>query len=72
MKFKVIVKTNAAENKLLGFDDSRGAYRVEIAARPEKGQANAELIKFMSKRLGRKVSISSGKRSTVKILKFDI
>ena len=49
-KFKIIVKTKASKNELLGFDKEKQAYRLNIKAVPEKGSANKEIIKFLSKK----------------------
>ncbi len=70
MKFKVIIKTKASENKILGFDKERKLYRIQIKAVPEKGQANKELIKFLSKEFGKKVRIVSGHTSNIKTLEM--
>ena len=53
----VKVTPNASKNEILGLTD--GTWRVKIAAAPDKGKANKELIEFLSKRLGvKKSSIS--------------
>lgn len=66
-KFKILVKTNAKKNKLSGFDTEKNAWRIEITALPEKNKANIEIIKFLTKQLGRKVRIVSGLKSREKI-----
>lgn len=50
IRIPVHVQPNANRNEILGFQD--GTLRVRIAARPIKGQANQELIKFLSDTLG--------------------
>ncbi len=67
---KIIVKTNASKNKVVGYDEERDAYRVEIKARPEKGEANLEIEKFLSKHFGKRVKIVSGFKSKLKVVKF--
>lgn len=41
-KFKIVVKTNARENKIVGFDTEKNALLIEIKARAEKN--NAKLL----------------------------
>lgn len=67
-KFKILVKPNARENKIEGFDKVRNAYIISIKARPEYNKANIEIIKFLSKRMKKKVRIASGFRSREKIM----
>ena len=69
-KFKIIVKPNAMENKIDEFDENKKAYRVSIRAKPEGNKANAEIIKFLSKLLKKRVKISSGFRSKETIIKI--
>jgi uncharacterized protein (TIGR00251 family) len=66
-KFKVIVKTNSKENKMDKVDDY---YKVNLKAKPIDGEANQELIKFLSKEFKQKVRIISGFRSKTKILEL--
>jgi len=68
MKFKVVVKPNSVENHLLGYDNDRQAYIVRIKAPPQKGEANKELEKFLSKSLNKKVKIISGFKSHIKLV----
>ena len=67
-KFKIIVKANAKENKIEGFDINKNAYIVRIKAKPEDNKANIEIIKFLSKQLKKKVRIASGLKSKEKII----
>ena len=67
-KFKIIVKANAKENKIEGFDANKNAYIVRIKAKPEDNKANIEIIKFLSKQLKKKVMIASGLKSKEKII----
>ena len=67
--FKIIVKTNSNKNEILGFDKDKKAYRIGIKARPEKGQANKEIIRFLSKELKKQARIASGLSSKEKIIK---
>ena len=67
-KFKVIVTANARANKILGFDDTRNAYRVSVKA--EDNKANIELMKFLLKTTKKKARILSGFHSREKIIKL--
>ena len=70
-RFKIIVRTNAKENRLEGFDKDKDAYRVSIKAKPEDNKANIEIIKLLSKLLKKNVVIVSGYKSrkkTVEVL----
>lgn len=69
-QIKVIVRPNSRKNILLGFDTVKQAYRVNLKASAEKGEANAALVKFLSKEMGKKVRIKSGLRSKEKIIEI--
>jgi len=69
-KFKIIAKPNSKENKIIGFDKARNAYRIAINAKAEGNKANIELIKFLSKLLKKRVKISSGLKSKQKIIEI--
>ena len=69
-KFKVIVKTNSNKNEIVGYDELKKSYKINLNAKPIEGEANKELIKFFNKELKRKVRIVSGFRSKEKILEF--
>jgi uncharacterized protein len=65
----VKITPNSSENKILGI--SNDTLKIKIKAPPDKGKANLELIKFLSKLL--KISKSSieivkGKTSSMKII----
>ncbi len=67
-RFQVIIKTKSNSNKLVGFDKEKQAYLLNIKAVPEKGQANKEIIKFLSKLLKKQVRIVKGLKSKEKII----
>jgi len=69
-KLKVLIKPNSSKNSILDFDINKKALRISIKAVPEKGKANAELIKFISKLLKKKVEIVKGLKSREKILRI--
>jgi uncharacterized protein (TIGR00251 family) len=66
---KIIAKTKAARNEVIGWDNSRKALKVAVKAVPEKGKANKEIVKFLGKLLKKRVVIVSGLKSREKILK---
>ncbi len=66
-KFKIIVKTGSKENKITGFDEQKKAWKVEVNAPPEKNKANIEIIRFLTKEIGKKVKILSGLKFKEKI-----
>ena len=69
--FKILVRPNSPKNRISGIDEQRNAFRVEIAAPPDKDKANKEVIKFFSKLLKKKVRIVKGMRSREKLLKVE-
>ncbi|MBS3152229.1 YggU family protein [Candidatus Woesearchaeota archaeon] len=69
-KFKVIVKTNSSKNEVVCYDEARKAYRINLKAKPIEGEANKELIKFLSREIKRKVRIVSGFRNKEKVIEL--
>jgi len=67
-RVKILVKPNAKKDELLGFDESRQAWKVAISAPPEDNKANIAVIKFFSKLTKKKVRIVSGLTSKEKLL----
>jgi hypothetical protein len=67
---KILVKPNSSENKILGWDNKRQALRVAIAAVPEKGKANKEVIKFFTKLLKKQIRIMQGFKNKEKLLEI--
>jgi len=68
-KFKVIVKPNSRANEVLGYDADKKAYKIAIGAPADKDKANKELIRFLSREIGKRVAIDSGLRSKDKIIR---
>ena len=69
-KFRIIVKPNSKENKIVYYDFERKAYRISIQAKPHDDKANIEIINFLSKTLKKRVRISSGLKSREKIIEI--
>ncbi len=67
-RFKIVVKTNSFKNEVLGYDKEKDAYKLSIKEQPENNKANIEIIKFLSKKLGKKVCIISGLKSKLKTI----
>lgn len=63
--FWIKVIPNAGKNEISYKD---GKYKARIAAPAEKNKANKELVRFLSKWLGRKVMIKSGLTSREKLV----
>ena len=67
---KVIVRPNASKNEILGYDETRAGYKVNVKAPAEGGKANNELIRFLSKEMGKKMQLVKGKTSREKVLRL--
>ena len=61
----VKVKPNSASNEVLGLDE-QGLLRVNVKAPAQKGKANKELVKVLSKHFKKRVEILSGLKSREK------
>jgi uncharacterized protein (TIGR00251 family) len=71
-RLAVKVTPNAGRNVISGFKD--GVLQIKIAAPPDKGKANKELIDFLSERLGIKksaITIVKGHTSRNKIIDIE-
>jgi uncharacterized protein len=66
MRYSVIVKANASKNEIISFE--KNVYKVSIKAVAKDGKANLELVKFMSKKLGKKIKLVSGFTSKTKMI----
>ncbi len=70
LKIKVLPKS--PKNEIVDILDD-GTIKIRIKAVPEKGKANAELIKFLSKTAQvskENISILSGKSEQIKLIKI--
>lgn len=66
-KLKVIITPNSSKNEII----SKGEiWKIKIAAPPEKGKANEELLKFLKKSLKIKAKIVKGSKSREKLLEI--
>ncbi len=69
-KLHVVVKPNAKKTEILSADRVTKVVKIAVAAPADKDKANKELLKFISRLLGRKVAFASGLRSKEKILQI--
>ncbi len=67
MEIKVLVKTGK-KNQLHDYDKEKDAYPLDISAPPEKGKANIEIVKFLTRHFKKKVRIKSGLTSRRKVI----
>ncbi len=67
LTLKVIPK--AAKTELAGTDSS-GMLRIRLKAAPEKGEANKELLRFLSRELGAQVRLIRGATSRTKTVEI--
>jgi uncharacterized protein (TIGR00251 family) len=71
VRIRVRVQPRASRTEIVGEHD--GALRIRVAAPPVEGEANAELVRFLAKRLGvaksrmRIVAGATGRAKTVEI-----
>lgn len=68
---KIIVKPNSKKSEILGYDESKQALRVAIAAPAEDNKANIEIIKFFKKLTKKNVRIKIGLQSKNKVLEIN-
>lgn len=70
-KLAIHAKPNSSKTEILGYDESKKALRVSVAAAPDKDKANREIVKYFSKLLKKKVNIAMGLKSREKILEIN-
>lgn len=67
---KIIVKTKAGKSEIAGYDENKKACIVSVKAVPEKGKANAEVLKLFRKKYKEQVRIIKGLKSREKVLQI--
>ena len=70
--FRIKVRPGAAKNEIMG-EMSDGTWKINIAAAPERGKANQELIRFLAKELKlnkENIKIISGTADRIKLIKI--
>jgi uncharacterized protein (TIGR00251 family) len=65
---KILARPNSPKTELVGWDDEKKVFRVNVHAKPDNNEANIEIVKYFSKLLKKKVIIKSGTRSKEKLL----
>ena len=68
--FLVIIRPNARQNKVIGFNEMKRAYNIQIKGPPKDNRANTELVKFLSNLLKKDVVIVRGLRSKEKLIRI--
>ena len=68
-QFTIIVKSRSPKSRVVGFDERRDAYLVDVHAPPEDNKANIEVVKLFTKLLRKKITILSGMTSKKKVLR---
>ncbi len=68
-RITITVKPNSGASTI-DFDAATGSYRAFLKESPEKGKANAELLKLIRKTFGARAAIVSGARSKRKVVEF--
>jgi uncharacterized protein (TIGR00251 family) len=66
----VHAKPNSPKTEILGWDESKHALKIAVAAVPDKDRANIELLKFLKKETGMKCELVSGARSREKLVRL--
>jgi uncharacterized protein len=70
MTFRVKVIPRSSKTEIVG-TMADGTLKIKIAAPPEKGKANAELIRFLASHYGvDRVAIISGHTAALKIIRL--
>lgn len=65
---KLRVKVNSKRTEIL--EETKDYIKLAVKAKPEKGAANREAIKFLSRHFGKPVRIIKGLKSKNKIISF--
>jgi len=67
---KVIVKPKSSKSEI-AFSEEKGCYVAYVKAPPEKGKANAELVKLIRSKLKKRAVIIKGKASKEKLVEIE-
>ena len=73
IQIKFLITTNAKQTRILGYDKWQEGIKVAVAAQPQKGKANRELLSFLAKVFSvpkNKVFLVSGEKSTKKVVEL--
>ena len=67
-RITVLIKPNAPKNEIMSYSEAEDYFKIAVAAPPKDNKANLELVRFLSKLLGKPVRIKSGHTSKRKTL----
>jgi len=67
---KLFVKTNSPKTEIIGYNEAKKGYKINVKAQPIEGKANIEIIKHFRKKYKLSVEIISGSTSKEKLLKI--
>lgn len=73
VQIKLLITANAQQTKIFGYDEWQQGIKVAVAAPPQKGKANRELLSFLAgvfQLPKNKVFLVSGKKSTKKVVEL--
>ena len=65
------ITPGAQATQIMQLMDDDKTWKVRVAAPPEKGKANAELMRYLQKRFGVTAAIISGATDRTKLVKLD-
>ncbi len=68
---RIKVVPGKAKTAIVGQMSDGETWKCDVAAAPEKGKANAELLKFFHKQFGVSADIISGGTDRIKLVKLD-
>jgi len=66
-RVRIIVKTNSKSTEII-WDENKKIFLMDVKAKPVKGEANKEIIRYLNKTWKKKVKIISGFTSRTKTL----
>lgn len=66
----ILAKPNSSKTEILDWNEERQMLKIAINAPPEDNKANEELLKFLKKKLKRKVELIKGKTSREKVVRI--
>ncbi len=65
---RVEIKPSSKETRIISYSREGDFFRISVKSPPAKGKANQELVRLVSKILGKRVMIRSGHTSKKKVL----
>ena len=67
--FKIRVKPFSPKTEIIGYDENKGSWKINVSAIPQKNKANIEIIKFFKTKYKKDIKIIYGLTSKDKIIK---